>query len=182
MHAVRRLTTFAALVGSLAGPVARADVIRTFEAQGVFASGASLGGTIAIDTTLGTIAATDLTVSHLATRLFSAVDSSEPGSEGSVVLTVGKRQTGYPALVLQILTPTLVQYAGGPLASATDPSPAETASVLRRRRHHVDGTLVEARLTPLPEPDSAALLATSALLLPLCWGLRRPEARRPIRA
>jgi hypothetical protein len=54
----------AAVFGLMAGAAAPAsgDLITTFTAEGTFADGATLGGTLTIDTSIGTVIAANLMV------------------------------------------------------------------------------------------------------------------------
>ena len=95
----------------------RADVIRVFEANGVFADGVKLGGTLTIDVTAGDVTAADLLLSGpISAELTVLAGTGEAG--GSLFQSFFSPPGGsFPATVLGFLTPSLVGYGGGPLAS-----------------------------------------------------------------
>ncbi len=61
---MRRFMLAAAVFGLMSGAAApaRADIITTFTAEGTFVDGATLGGTLTIDTTIGMVTAANLMV------------------------------------------------------------------------------------------------------------------------
>ncbi len=148
---------------------ARADIITTFNASGVFQDGATLSGELVIDTTQGTVLSGDVRVGapqDVDLRYLQRV-LHFPGDPSSYVYLnpAGDMNT---VLTLQVPT-TLVGYAGGPLASIDDLVDGSGLSNLFEYRdpyiYRYD-YLQEGQLTPsssTPEPSSVVLLGSGLL-------------------
>ena len=93
----------------------------TLYLTGTFADGATLGGTITIDNTAGTVTAQNVTISPPDAGAFTV---SQGNSSGGLYYDVGLGTTGgiYPSLSMALATTTLVGYTGGPLCNNLNPS------------------------------------------------------------
>jgi hypothetical protein len=142
-----------------AAPV-RADVIKIFEANGVFEDGVKLGGTLTIDVTTGDVTAANLLLGE---PISAAV--TEPGETGGTsggfaqpFSSLGPGNP-FPVITLLFTTPSLVGYSGGPLVSlamlqggfASTYVPGGDTFAL------ASGTLTPDTLT-VPEPSTWALM------------------------
>jgi hypothetical protein len=156
-----RLAPAAALFAALVFPApAKADVV--FDASGVFANDNTLGGTVTINITLGTIASTDLTVIGRYAGTYTVIDfQGSSATEGTYYFFVSTTGGTYPELRLGTVATSLVGFDGGELISTSDPSPTRyVSSVLTDRSYSF---LSSGELTPVPEPASAALLGTALI-------------------
>jgi PEP-CTERM motif len=104
-----------------AAPV-RADVIRVFEANGVFDDGVKLGGTVTIDVTTGDVTSANLLLSEpVSAEVTGLGNSGESGGGFAKQFTSVGSGGPFPLIVLLFTTPSLVGYGGGPLASSAMP-------------------------------------------------------------
>ena len=170
---------------------AHADVYTTFDVSARFVTISnvptsappeygSLNGTVAIDETLGTFQAADLTaVTPIATVTFTTLNSgAQAGAEIPGVLNAYNEfisAGGANLIELTISTPTLVGYAGGPICGiALQNCPFIDGSggiLVAGLQTGVGGNYFvsfgeSGELTPVvptPEPGSVALLATGVL-------------------
>jgi hypothetical protein len=115
-----------ATLGLMAGPPqqARADLNLTFNAEGTFDDGATLGGTVTIDTTIGTVVAANLTVSapdSLDLTFVQGQRSNLPVT-GDYQFDVGPSASEIPAFDVSLPVATLVDYPGGPIGSDSQPA------------------------------------------------------------
>ncbi len=108
----------AGLMAGAAAP-ARADLIATFTAEGTFADGATLGGTLTIDTSIGTVTAANLTVGAPDSLTFVAVQDQLVVSNGFTQVDVGEAEFTIPSIELDIPVTSMVAYAGGALIGMT---------------------------------------------------------------
>ena len=146
-----------ALAVTLAATPLRADVIRVFEANGVFQDGVKLGGTLTIDVTAGVVTAADL--------LLSAPISADVTGIGGTGLVGGDlAQTftslgpgnPFPVIVLGFLTPSLVDYGGGLLASIATPQGGQVGAYIAA--DGVAGVALASGTLTAPEPSTWAML------------------------
>jgi hypothetical protein len=105
-------------LAALCAAGARADTITTFDATGTFNDGASLSGTLTIDTTNGNVVAS--TVEALPDA--SGLTDIFVGTIGGVTGVTLEAPAGEPSLILDLSLNTLAGYTGGPLASLSDPA------------------------------------------------------------
>jgi hypothetical protein len=122
------MTTMRYGLGALAMTLAlgtapvRADVIRVFEANGVFDDGVKLGGTLTIDVTTGDVTAANLLLSEpVSAEVTGLGGSGELGGGFAQTFTSAGPGGPFPVITLGFLTPSLVGYGGGPLASRAMP-------------------------------------------------------------
>jgi hypothetical protein len=134
-----------------AGP-ARADVIRVFEASGVFTDGVTLGGTLTIDVTTGVVTAANLLLGAPISADLTVIGGT--GQEGGLAQTFAS-STIYPLTVLGFLTPSLVGYDGGPLASDAVNNGFVSAYVAAPG---VDGVDLASGTLTVPEPSTWAMM------------------------
>ena len=117
---MRRRMSFGSLTTmcfALAAPVpVRADVIDTFNANGTFAGGAALGGTIGIDVTTGAIVSPDLTVAGFGPA-FTVVSAMGGRSGAAYVSLLQSASIPFDVLTVGFGIGSLVNYAGGALSS-----------------------------------------------------------------
>lgn len=151
--------------GVLAGAAAaRADVIDTFAADGTFADGATLSGTLSIDTTIGAVMASSLRASLPDNLGFTAIQGVAPGwpVAGDTGIELGVAASGYPLLMLGTGTPDLIGYAGGPLDSLTYAPSGYYTAIYDSASQVV--ALSDGGLAPVPEPGGLFLTACAGLL------------------
>src|SRR5271166_1841690 len=121
-----RFILAAAVLGLMAGAAApaRAGQISTFTAEGTFQDGATLSGTLTIDTTQGLASAANLTIAPIASLpiLFTSVQAqgaiTSPGGTHAYELFFS--QTNGPELALFLPVPSLIDYPGGPITPIFD--------------------------------------------------------------
>ena len=120
---MRRFVLTSAVLALLAGAAARAraDLTLTFNAAGTFEDGATLGGTLTIDTTSGMVTAANLTVGAPQSLTFIYIQNTVITSAATTEIDLGS--PGYdPAqitLYMYLPTTTLTGYLGGPLDPGT---------------------------------------------------------------
>ncbi len=120
---MRRFMLAAAVFGLMSGAAApaRADIITTFTAEGTFVDGATLGGTLTIDTTIGMVTAANLMVGAPYSLTLATVQNQTdpPPPPTYYFVTVGATAAGFPYIDLIFPVSSLVAYAGGELLSTT---------------------------------------------------------------
>jgi hypothetical protein len=115
---MRRFILTSAVLGLMAGAAAQARAdLTTFTAEGTFQDGATLGGTLTIDTSIGTVTAANLTVGGSYMLTLATIQSQAEVSTGVYLVEVGETAIGLPQLALGIPVSSLVAYAGGDLLS-----------------------------------------------------------------
>ncbi|MGH9608351.1 MAG: hypothetical protein ACRD34_01645 [Bryobacteraceae bacterium] len=148
---------------------ANADTMTTFNATGAFQDGASLTGTLTIDTTTGTVTASTVEVPSDATGL----DDIQVGLPGTVTAIDITTDGNSPELDLYLPVDNLVGYTGGPLGSLADPLTVKAITVetnlfLPTNNNAVflnSGALTQA--SAVPENATYIMLATGLLLMGL---------------
>jgi hypothetical protein len=157
---------------------AQANLIEDFQATGTFANGASLSGTLSIDTTAGVTTASNLTIGSPISAHITIVTGSEV-SGGEYILFL--ENSGFnptivgtfdPLLDLYFNTVTLVNYVGGPLA--TD-SIAEFPSGCCASRSNLSVGSLSPAPPPVDEPRTLALLASALIIM---GGISLRQCRR----
>lgn len=166
------LAVIGTLIGGLAAGSARADVITTFNATGTFADGATLSGTVTIDSTTGVMTAADLGISapdNLTLTNLYFQEANYPLSgiyEGAV-----NAGPTYPVLIFGMPVSTLDGYDGGDLLSTSQTTSGYTSAL------YLSSTdinpLSQGTLSPVPEPSSIVVLSTAALMFVATVGWRR---------
>jgi hypothetical protein len=86
-----------------------------FQADGLFGDGSVLGGTLSIDTNIGTVTASDLTIGAAGT--FSTIVLQGNFGPGLGYSVVADNAAGTEEFSFGLLTDSLVGYAGGDLCS-----------------------------------------------------------------
>jgi hypothetical protein len=159
-----RLVESLLLVASAAS-AARASTI--FNATGLFADGATLSGTIAIDTVLGQATGADLVVSAPDATAFSFVQVQYMPAPGVELVQLDTTPSFPPSLLLAF-SGTLAGYSGGAICSETYLACGGISDL--NYGAHLD-SLVSGSLSPAParapEPDlavGAGLIVVSLLL------------------
>jgi hypothetical protein len=100
----------------------------TFDATGTFADGSTLGGSLVIDTTGGTVVSTDLTFSGAPSSDFNiiAFQGFNPTPDSYEIFA--ESSTSPDELRLLTISTSLVGFGGGPFASIANPSPNSYSS------------------------------------------------------
>src|SRR5262245_6374104 len=96
---------------------AKAGVIRTFEASGTFQDGEDLSGTVTIDVTAGVVTAVDLDIGWR-DLFFTFIQDRGANRFGDYFIQTGTAASGLPIFDI-IISGSLVDYLGGPMASST---------------------------------------------------------------
>jgi hypothetical protein len=155
------LGALAMAMGLGAAPV-RADVIKIFQANGLFEDGVKLGGTLTIDVTTGVVTAADLLLSEPVSAEVTGL-AGTGGTIGGFAQQFFTPGPGGPLPVITLLftTPSLVDYGGGLLASdmtlqdgfASDYFPPDGGqAVILASGAFTTGTLT------VPEPSTWAMM------------------------
>ncbi len=178
---MRRFMLTAAVLGLMAGagPRARAD-LSTFAAAGEFQDGATLGGTMTIDTTAGIVTAVDLTVTAPDSLAFTFVQAQE-SFEGIYTIQTGTAASGFPDLNLYFPNPSLVGYTGGYIGSGDQTAIVYVSDIYYSSNNQV--YLTVGSLTAVPEP-STLLVACVGGVCVIAYGVakQRRAARTNTRA
>lgn len=169
---MRQIVLALAALVLLAGP-GRADLV--LDINGTFDDGLTLSGTLTIDTVVGNIIAADLNVPPIGNNL------TDINSQGQL----GPNEYGVEVILspwenvdveLELLTPSLVGYSGGALASIQDPSgvPGHQESLysLNFQYSKLESGSAIAPVVPTPEP-STIVSASVAVLMSLGYAWRR---------
>lgn len=164
---MRLRTILAVSVLALMPLLARADSITTFNASGTFTDGATLSGTIDINTTLGTVTGINLVTSAPDSLIFNFIQSQGQLTSNIFYVQGGTAASGLPNLNLGIWAGSLVGYSGGGLYPGSDIWYSNSNIIV----------LQSGDLTPsaVPEPATFALLGTG--LLGLAGAVRRKVHR-----
>jgi hypothetical protein len=173
---ITRLVLCASCLAALACS-ASADTL--FDATGTFSDGSTLGGTITIDTSTGTITDTELTDSYLGTAFPFIFDDCDPfcspapqktAAVGLIFLVEGAPYEDEMVFILHGLPAALVGYNGGSIYDGdvvyNFGSPSETGAELH-----------QGNLIALPEPGTIALAGIG--LAGVMLMRRGPTASRP---
>ncbi len=137
----------------------------TFDASGTFEDGATLSGTMTIDTTVGQVTAVNLVVSAPDSLDLTFVQyQSNTSYSGDYFIQTGPTATGLPNFLVVLPVTTLVGYSGGSIGSTTQPANSIESNV------YPVTTLTVGSLSAVPEPSSLVLAGTAGLGL---WTRRR---------
>ena len=141
---------------ALAAAPVRADVIRVFEANGVFTDGVKLGGALTIDVTEGDVTAANLLLSGPISAEVTVLAATGKAG-GSLFQTFLSPPGGsFPTIVLGFLTPSLVGYGGGPLASLA--MSAEGTAGFYFPAADADPVVLASGTLAFPEPSTWAMM------------------------
>jgi hypothetical protein len=165
------------LVVVAAGQV-KADVSTQFIVQGAYADGATLSGTVTIDTTVGEITAANLSVGAPDSLTLDNIIGQNGSSFSSWLVAVGTAGGAlFPETILVIPSLTLVGYSGGPIASETY-APEGVGSALYYSESNTV-ILHNGELTPTPEPSTGLVASLgAAAFIGYGWSRRRRAQRR----
>jgi hypothetical protein len=146
---------------------AHADTIVDFNLAGSFATGATITGIVAIDTTTGVIESIHSTVSSPDLLSFNTVESQECIYASSLcVLFAGEGSAQYPSLNLLLASGSLVGYDGGLLGTSSHNIGGYQGDIQfydSATNTSTYDVMATGSLTPTPEPSSLVLLGTGAL-------------------
>ena len=165
---MRRLLVSAALLTACFLPkAASADTLTTFTLNGTFQNGGTLQGTFLIDTTLGQVVTTNLILNADGINVNAVIPPRGQGPDLGFFQVDFGSFSSYPQSNLNVLlpTPSLLGYAGGPICSTHllcgpgFPSDLSTSPV----SGNVFDPFVTGSLVPVPEPESAFLVALGLL-------------------
>jgi CSLREA domain-containing protein len=162
----------------LCGGSAYANTITTFDATGTFQDGATLAGTLTIDTTNGDVLASSLAIPPDSSALDVIQGVGSTGDAFDILLGTASGQ--YPNLNLVLPVGTLVGYAGGLLASNANPVTTQGAVAISNfvsTTHNIT-FLDSGQLTPAaatPEITTLAMIGGGLITLGLA-ALRRRRA------
>jgi hypothetical protein len=145
-----------ALAAALAAAPVRAGVNRVFEANGVFQDGVKLGGTLTIDVRVGEVTAAHLLLSEPISADVTRIAGTGEAGGGLVQTFTSPGPEHYPFIVLGFLTPSLVGYDGGPLASAAMPQGGGESAYIAAPG--VGGVGLASGTLTVPEPSTWAMM------------------------
>jgi hypothetical protein len=176
-----RLALIACFGSALSVSMANADTIQIFDASGTFVDGASLSGTVTIDTTNGIVTASTLAVSAPDTLAFDFVQFQQSNVSGIWELTFGTTAAGLPNLNIGIATTgsadPLIGYTGGSVASINSPVMGGVSDIFYSSATQVSLTSGSFTLpTATPEPTTLALLILGGAPLAF-FGARRRRSQ-----
>ncbi len=176
----RMLLCLALLAGALTLTAAHADVL-SFDAGGLFDGGFTLGGTVTIDNTLGTVVASNLTISGApalpSPDSFTTILAAAPTRVGTFDFNVEDRAGNIFSSGLT--ASTLVGFAGGVFCS--NQTPNSCGSVLEDFSNSFSfyslqsGTL--SLTAAVPEPSTWAMMILGFCGLGIMARRRRAGAR-----
>jgi PEP-CTERM motif len=150
---------------------AKADTITTFDVGGTLSDGATFSGTWTIDVTTGNLTTLDFAVTAPDSLTFSFLQGQTAyPTTGVYEVFAGTASSGFPVFAMDLPTPTLVGYQGGPIGSATQL--AQGYYSVLYYSYTSGAYLVEGSLTPTPEPASLTLMSVGGVAL-LGYGWRR---------
>ena len=159
-----------AFVSMLAGAHLATAATLIFNANGIFADGALMSGTITIDTTAGAATAVNINVTAPDALNLAFIQFQNVVTPTAYELQLGATSVGLPNLDLALPTSgsvnPLIGYTGGSLTTASD---------LRFSSTHVI-VLSSGSFTLVPEPAPFALMGLGLSGVAL-FGLRRLKAR-----
>lgn len=119
MH-TRMLLCLALLVGALNSTAAQANIL-TFDASGLFEEGYTLGGTLTIDNTLGTVLASNLTISGAPSLpspdSFTSILAAQPIAYNGGLFDLNVQDSAGNIFSSGLTAPTLVGFTGGAFCS-----------------------------------------------------------------
>jgi hypothetical protein len=153
-----------------------------FTAAGTTADGATLGGTVTIDTTAGTVTAANVTLGAPDTSTYTFIQAGTGPSAPVYVIQLGTAASGNPRMGLLVPGTTLVGYAGGALCSTSALCTDVTSYVFFGGDNPID--LTAGSLTPVPPPPSTpapptwALIGLAILLLAAFTAMSRGRAQQ----
>jgi hypothetical protein len=136
-------------------PALATDV--TFGATGTFSDLTTLGGSLVIDTTAGTVVSTNLTFSGAPGSDFNIIAFQGFNATPDVYEIFAESSTSTDELRLGTLATSLVGFDGGPFSSLSDLSPTDYTSDWQNSLG-VRTDLVSGDLTAVPEPATLSLL------------------------
>ena len=155
---------------------ANADTIQAFNATGTFVDGASLSGTVTVNTTTGIVTASSLAVSAPDALAFNFVQFQQSNVSGLWTLTFGTTAVGLPNLNIGIATigssNPMIGYTGGTVASNATPVIGAASDIFYSAASQVvlsSGSFTLPAATAVP---ALALLALGAAPLAF-FGARR---------
>jgi hypothetical protein len=146
------------LAAVLVGPglfAASADTMTTFNVTGTFTNGATLSGSIVIDTTTGVVSSGTVIAGGITFTFVNPADFQ--GSYGSEYLAQLSTTPGFSVPFLDLLFPTgsLIGYTGGDLCSDSDPCSIAQSDLNGLIIVHLSQG---SSSTTVPEPSSLLLL------------------------
>jgi len=178
-----------ALLGSALNlAAARADVL-TFDANGLFDGGFTLGGTVTIDNTLGTVVASDLTISGApalpSPDSFTTILAASPSGVGGGLFDFNVQDSAGNIFSSGFTAPTLVGFTGGSFCSEQTPdscgSALEDFSNSFSFYELQSGTLSLA-VSAVPEPSTWAMMIFGFFILALSRAVRNARSDSPDRS
>jgi hypothetical protein len=140
----------ALVAGLVAMPLPGRAAIVTFEASGLFADGATLGGTYTVNTTTGVPISVDLTFGPPVSSDVTILDGTTTigGDFGQFTLNNVTGPNFYPGLTFVLNAATLVGYAGGPI----------TGTLFLDSGNLNDNTNLVSGSLAVPEPSTWAMM------------------------
>jgi len=134
---------------------ARADVIGVFGISGVLSDGAVLGGDLLIDTTIGLVTGSSITIGAPDSLYFPIVAGQQSGFYGSGTYGLNVENTALTReFDVVIQGASLVGYTGGPTG---------LANIYNLTLNELGPYTLSASLVSVPEPASVSLLGLGLL-------------------